>query len=552
MLIDAGITGAKRRGDAPLRDRPVAEPDPALDRVVALAADLFDAPVAFLAIRDRDRARVVAHVGLDDETVRRGFPATGLLDAAEPVALSDLRVDPSYPDHPLATAPPHAGFYAGAPLPGGDGMRPGVLCVVDPAPRPMPSPRQVERLAALAALARDMLDRRGAVEVAEAAASVKAELLADVSHELRTPLNGILGFTEILRRDGGLDEDALRSVERIEEAGRGLLGIVGEALDLSKLGSGPVRLDIRPFSVARLVEDTVAMVRPDAEAKGLTLVAEGLDAPLAPLLGDPDRLRQVLLNLLANAIKFTDAGTVRATLAVEPLRSPDDPVRLAIAVQDSGVGIARDGIPRLFRRFVQADAGVERRFGGTGLGLAISKTLVDAMGGAIAVESSPGAGARFTLTLALARASEPPRRPARSPRPVASDALRGLAILVAEDAPLNQKLALQMLEPLGAEVDVVEDGVAAVAAVARRDYALVLMDMEMPVLNGLDATRRIRALPGLAASVPIVALTANVFPEQIALCRAAGMDDHLTKPFGSDDLSAKALRWARRLAPELG
>ena len=552
MLIDAGMTGAMRRGDAAPRDPPVAKPDPALDRVVALAADLLDAPVAFLAIRDRDRARVLAHVGLDDETVRRGFPAMGLLDGADPLALADLRTDPYHSDHPLATAPPHAAFYAGAPLPGGDGGTRGVLCVVDPAPRPVPAGREIERLAALAALARDLLDRRGAVEVAEAAASVKAELLADVSHELRTPLNGILGFTEMLRRDGGLDEGALRSVERIGEAGRGLLSIVEEALDLAKLGNGPVRLDIRPFSVARLVEDTVAMLRPDAEAKGLTLVAEGLEAPIVPLLGDPDRLRQVLLNLLSNAIKFTDAGTVRAKLAVEPSRSPDDPVALAISVEDSGVGIARDGIPRLFRRFVQADAGVERRFGGTGLGLAISKTLVDAMGGAIAVESSPGAGARFTVSLSLARASGPHRRPTRSPRPIASDALRGLAILVAEDAPLNQKLALQMLEPLGAEVDVVEDGVAAVAAVERRDYALVLMDMEMPVLNGLDATRRIRALPGRVASVPIVALTANVFPEQIALCRAAGMDDHLTKPFGSDDLAAKALRWARRLAPELG
>ena len=552
MLIDAGMSGTVARSDTPSRARPTTEPDPALDRVVALAADLFDARAAFLAIRDGDEVRIVARFGIDDETVRRGFPAGALLDEAGPVVLADLGRDPSLRDHPLAQAPLQAGYYAAARLPGGAGDVSGVLCIVDPVQPPVLAARQIERLLALAALARDMLDRRGAVEVAEAAASVKAELLADVSHELRTPLNGIVGFTEILRRDGGLDEDALRSVERIEEAGRGLLGIVEEALDLAKLGSGPVRLDIRPFSVARLIEDTVAMVRPDAEAKGLTLVAEGLDEPLPALLGDPDRLRQVLLNLLANAIKFTDVGTVRAKLAVEAPRSPGGPVPLAIAVEDSGVGIARDGIPRLFRRFVQADAGVERRFGGTGLGLAISKTLVDAMGGVIAVESSPGAGARFTVSLSLPRVAEPGRRRQRHPHVFAPDALRGLAILVAEDAPLNQKLALQMLAPLGAEVDVVEDGVAAVAAVERRDYALVLMDMEMPVLGGLDATRRIRALTGHAASVPIVALTANVFPEQLALCRAAGMDDHLTKPFGSDDLAAKALRWARRLAPELG
>ncbi len=241
---------------------------------------------------------------------------------------------------------------------------------------------------------------------------------------------------------------------------------------------------------------------------------------------------------------------MRVALAVGPGLG-GGAVPLTLSVEDSGVGIAADGIPRLFRRFVQADGGVAREFGGTGLGLAISKSLVEAMGGASrsSPRRAPGRASpcRCRCPAPSTRAR---RRPARGRRVAgAADGLRGLAILVAEDAAMNQKLVVQMLEPLGAEVDVVADGAAAVAAVERRDYALVLMDMEMPVLGGLDATRQIRALGGAAASVPIVALTANVFPEQLDLCREAGMDDHLTKPFGADDLAAKALRWARRPAP---
>ncbi len=404
------------------------------------------------------------------------------------------------------------------------------------------------RLAALAALAGDAIEAHRARERAEATAEAKAGLLADVSHEMRTPLTAIVGFTQLLGRDGALAAEARRAVERIDEAGRGLLNIVGDALDLSRFESGLVRLDPRSFSPARLVEDAAAMVRAEAERKGLRFVVDLPTGSSGPLVGDPDRLRQVVLNLLSNAVKFTDSGTVRVALRFG--RCVGGAVPVKVVVEDSGVGIAAEGIPRLFRRFVQAHGGVARRFGGSGLGLAISKSLVEAMGGSIAVESAQGAGARFAVSLVLPRAVDlRPLAPPRGRGPARRDGLRGLAILVADDAALNRKLVLQMLEPLGADVDLVADGAAAVAAVGRRDYALVLMDMEMPVLGGLDATRQIRASGGAAATVPIVALTANVFPEQLDLCREAGMDDHLTKPFGADDLAAMVLRWARRLAP---
>lgn len=524
---------------------PPCRPHPALDRVVVLAADLFTAPAAVLVLRSRDRAVVLAAVGLDavPSSLAWGFP---LSDPA-PLAISDLVT--GFGVSLVTGAPPR--FYAAAPVVGADGAPLGTLCVMAPEPRPDPSPADIGRLALLAALAGDAIEADRARERAEATADGKAWLLADVSHEMRTPLNAIVGFTQLLGRDGALEGEALRAVERIGEAGRGLLNIVGDALDLSRFESGLVRLDVRAFSPSRVIDDAVAMVRADAERKGLRLVVDVPAGAVGPLIGDPDRLRQVVLNLLSNAVKFTASGTVRIALGVG--RSLGGAVPLTISVEDSGIGITADGIPRLFRRFAQADGSVARRFGGNGLGLAISKSLVEAMGGSITVESVAGEGARFAVSLVLSRAVDV--RPVAPPcecLPADRDGLRGLAILVADDAAMNQKLVVQMLEPFGADVDVVADGAAAVAAVGRRDYALVLMDMEMPVLGGLDAARQIRALDGPAGALPIVALTANVFPEQLDLCRQAGMDDHLTKPFGADELAAKALRWARRLIPAAG
>lgn len=525
-------------------ERPTVR-DPVLDRVVGLVADLLDAPTVVLALFADGQARIVAQVGLTPEAAGRVAAADALLTDPRTRVVPDASLDAAVRLHPLMATPP--GFYAGTPLTHRDGAVFGVICALDTVPRPSPSGRDIRRLEDIAALAGDAIEGRRAVERAESLAESRSELLADLSHEVRTPLNGIVGFAEILRRDGAGDERTLRNLERIEEASRGLLTIVGDALDLAKPGNGAVRPQARPFSAARLVEDVAAMMGPDADRKGLALAVDLPATPVGAVLGDPDRLRQVLLNLLANAVKFTDAGTVRVSLSVEAGEGGQvDSLNFVVA--DSGVGIASDGIPRLFQRFAQADGTIARRFGGTGLGLAISKTLVEAMGGVIAVESTPGAGARFSVALPLRRAVDPAPAADR-PRSPTRDALKGFAVLLAEDIALNQKLALQLLEPLGADVDVVGDGLAAVAAVARRDYALVLMDMEMPVLGGLEATRRIRALAGSAGTVPIVALTANVFPEQLALCTAAGMDDHLTKPFGADDLAAKVLRWARRLAP---
>ncbi len=547
------MNDGSRTAKSPRRDSPSlsglvpVSPEAGLVRLAALAADIAGTSAAGLATFDGERMRVRAAHGL--AAALADWPLLPRFSDPEFRFLLDTASDENLRDHPLITGPPHARFLATAPLLSADGTVTGVLFVLDGDSRVSFSSEITQRLEALAAIARDLIDHGQALERAKADTEARARLLVDMSHELRAPLNGIMGFAQLLKRDMAFGDGARRSVERIEEAGRGLLSVISDALDASKFESGVVQLDERSFSAARLLDDCVAMVRPDAERKGLRLSCELPQSATELVLGDPDRIRQVLLNLLSNAVKFTATGSVTASLSMSDDQGRAGAVRLSFAIEDSGVGIASDGLPRLFNRFVQANGSVARQFGGSGLGLAISKTLVEAMGGTIEVESSPGVGTRFLVALSLPRALAPPSTVPRRRRSPGRDRLRGHAILLAEDAPLNQKLVTQMLAPLGASIDIVIDGVEAVAAVERRAYALVLMDMEMPVLGGLEATRRIRALPEPAGTVPIVALTANVFPEQIDLCRAAGMDDVLTKPFGPDDLAAVALRWSRRLKP---
>ncbi len=400
---------------------------------------------------------------------------------------------------------------------------------------------------ALFGVFQDVTEQAELVEAAQAASRAKSDFLANMSHELRTPLNSIIGFTHVLVRDDSLGPEHRHKLTRIEEAGRGLLTVVNDVLDFSKLDSEGVKLSARPFSPIRLMENLVALVHPQATDRGLSLVA---DYPLdrhVTALGDVDRLRQVLMNLLTNAVKFTARGEVRLALQT---RLRQGRVQLTFQVSDSGIGIEADQIASLFQRFSQADGSISRRFGGTGLGLAISKRLVEAMDGSIEVRSEIGRGATFEVRLtlpaagALAEAEAAPR-PERTPKPGCGP-LPALRVLVAEDVPVNQELVRLMLAPLGCKVTVVGNGEEAVEAAGTGGFGLILMDMQMPVLDGLEATRAIRRLSGPVARIPIVALTANVLPEQIEHCRKAGMNDHVAKPFVTEDLQSMVLKWAEQ------
>ncbi|HEX2135256.1 MAG TPA: ATP-binding protein [Microvirga sp.] len=375
---------------------------------------------------------------------------------------------------------------------------------------------------------------------AERVSQAKSEFLASMSHEIRTPLNGILGFTDLMLEADDLPADKRRYTERIRCAGSALLTVVDDILDFSKIEAGRIELDERPFSLAALIDNSISIVKGIASKKDLEVKV--VLAPDLPdwVTGDEARLRQVLLNLLNNAVKFTKQGFV--ALTVRAAAPGEDGEGLRFAVSDSGIGIPRAKQERLFQRFSQVDGSISREFGGTGLGLAISKHLVELMGGRIGVESDEGRGATFWFAVPLKAASalvEAPPRPEGAP----GERRRTARILLVEDIEANREIAKAVLEAAGHAVDVATDGFEAIRAVQTRTYDLVLMDVQMPGMDGMKATQRIRELPGPERSVPIIAMTANVLPEQVDQFRAAGMNDHIGKPFDRDDLHALVDRW---------
>ena len=393
----------------------------------------------------------------------------------------------------------------------------------------------------------DITERKGyeaelheAREAAEAANRTKSAFLAHMSHEIRTPLNGVLGVAQLLAQEP-LDAHQLDLVARIREAGTTLLGILNDLLDFSKIEAGQFRLESRPIDLVALMTKVVGLLDPVARAKGVELRLEPPPSPLAPVMGDPLRLEQVLINLGGNAIKFTEQGQVIIQFGSgqHGVGAPGE--RLCFEVWDNGIGIAPEALSTLFTPFTQADAGISRRYGGTGLGLAISKRLVELMGGEIGVESQVGLGSTFWFELPLIPAQGDLEASPALPAPPATGGpdLTGLGVLVVDDAALNREVLEWSLSRRGARVILAENGQQALDLLRAgpQDYAVVLIDIQMPVMDGLTATRQIRGDPALA-HLPVIALTAGVLPEELATAREAGVDAVLTKPLDLDELAA--------------
>jgi PAS domain S-box-containing protein len=385
-----------------------------------------------------------------------------------------------------------------------------------------------------------------AKEAAETASRAKSTFLANMSHELRTPMNAIMGMAAIaLRRT---EEPKLRDyLGKIDQASQHLLVLINDILDLSKIEAERLTLERVPFTLGGLIDKLTGMIGQRAVDKGLLLNIH-LPAELAgmSMLGDPLRLGQVLLNLVGNAIKFTQQG--RVELRVQALDTRGDTAVLRFEVSDTGVGISAEDQRRLFTAFEQADNSMTRKYGGTGLGLAISKRLVGMMGGDIGISSKPGEGSTFWFIVQLDRLPGQPLLSSLKPDNLPSAEVRlrhecaGCHILLVEDEPINQEVSYGLLADVGLQVDRAEDGTVALALARQNRYDLILMDVQMPKMNGIDATREIRKLPGYA-EVPILAMTANAFSEDRQICLDAGMNDHLSKPVDPDRLFEALVAW---------
>lgn len=383
-----------------------------------------------------------------------------------------------------------------------------------------------------------------AKEAAETANIAKSAFLANMSHEIRTPLNAIAGMAHLIRRNG-LSPGQQERMGKLEAASEHLLAIINAILELSKIEAGKFSLEEVPLNVEALLENVASILHDRAQAKQLTLSIEATALPDC-LLGDPTRLQQALLNYATNAIKFTDSGYV--SLRAKLLSETADSAVVHFEVADSGIGIPADVMQRLFAAFEQADNTMTRKYGGTGLGLAITRKLAQLMGGDAGAESRPGIGSSFWFTVRLKKGAA--FSPLRPPAPfteaeaVLKHDYAGSRILLAEDEPINREITLTLLGELGLLVDFAEDGVEACERANQVDYKLILMDMQMPRLDGLAATRQIRAMPR-HAQTPIVAMTANAFIEDKVRCFEAGMNDFIAKPVEPEALFLCVLKWLR-------
>ena len=537
-------------------------PEQDYDDLAALAAELCDAPLASITLIDEARQWFKAAVGFTERETPRDISLCAHAIAApdhDVFVVPDASQDPRFAAQRNVTGAPHIRFYAGAPLVMADGHVIGTLCVIDRRPRILTEAqrralrvlrRQVVNTLELRRLAASQRAAIATLEATraelEAAGRAKNQFFAAMSHEIRTPMNSVIGMTTLLTATALTAEQA-EYVGTLRASGELLLTVINDILDFSKIEAGRLVLESGPFSPVGCIEDAVDLIEESARQKGLALMVEIAAGTPAAVLGDGARIRQILVNLLANAVKFTARGSVSVDLRARPHAAGHE---LEFVVRDTGIGIAPERLARLFEPYTQADASTARLYGGTGLGLVISRRLAELHGGRLWVESEPGVGSTFHFTVvgaAVPVAAAPADRPA--PRFDPQLATRQPArILLVEDNPVNQRVAVRTLEKLGYAPVVASHGAEALARLREQPFDLVFMDLEMPVMNGREATRALRREFPAERQPVVVALTAHVGGEESAQLADAGSDAFLAKPLRVEALTELLERW-RDLRP---
>jgi len=532
--------------------------EPAFDDVVELISAICQVPIAAVSLVDTGRQWFKAIVGIDASETPRDVAFCGwTITGRDVFVVEDARNDARFADNPLVTDAPNIRFYAGAPLVTPDGHALGALCVIDRQPRVLSAPQRAaltvlaRHVVGMLELARSAKESRELVEAVEVqrraaleAGIAKSAFLANMSHELRTPMNGVISASELLLGTT-LDPWQRDDIQTIQNCARGLVAILNDVLDLAKIEAGRLTLESQPVDLRALVKDVVATLRGAAIAKKISLESFFyLDVP-RHVTGDALRIRQVLVNLAGNALKFTARGCV--TIEVRPARRPGALAGLLeFIVIDTGIGVPPDKREVIFQKFVQAESSTTRRFGGTGLGLAIVRDLLDAMGGTVRVEDTPGGGSTFVVEVLLppCEVAEPKPAAPVNAKQGATASLSSLRILLAEDDPVNGMLVTRLLKRLGCTVEAVATGTAVVEAVKARTFDVILMDIEMPELDGYGATAAVRRLDQTSGRrTPIIALTAHVVAEVRSACAAADMDDYLAKPLDIRELVTALGKW---------
>ena len=522
-----------------------ADPDESFDRMTRLAAHLLGAPVALASFVDADRQFFMSRCGEIPEpwASARQTPLSHsfcqfVVASGEPLVIEDARAHPLVHDN-LAIEDLGVVAYAGAPIHAADGTVLGSFCVVDVEERSW-TPREVQILTDLAAAVDAEIALRQAREAADQANRAKSDFLANMSHEIRTPMNAVIGVTELLLQTD-LDDEQREYVEVVRNSGDALLEVINDILDLSRIEAGRLELAVAPFRLKDLLSSLRALDF-KARRKALDFRIE-LSGNVPPaFLGDEGRIRQVLVNLVGNALKFTEEGGILVHVEARP--AGDGLTALHFAVRDTGIGIKADRREAIFESFAQEDVGTHRRFGGSGLGLTISKNLTHLMGGRIWLESEVGVGSTFHVEIPLLEAEAPAVAQVEE---TPSGVDRSYRVLLADDNPMNQLVGRRMLETDGHHVTVVDNGEKVLEALTLGGIDVVLMDIEMPVLGGLETAREQRRREAVEGGhVPIVALTAHAMAGDRERALDAGMDGYLTKPLRQAELRAALDTYAGR------